>query len=290
LKQKIEITKKKIYMGELRLIRPMKFPDLEFNEECGELPEIEWCLPSTLFVDESYQRSLSRRSVELIKNVVKNWNWNKFKPPICVKHQNGYEVIDGQHTAIAACTHPKISRIPVVLVNADELKQRANSFVSHNSNRINVTPTQIFHSKIAAGDEECIQINSVCQEEGIIILRNVKTIFKEGETRAISNLQKIYNEAGPAALRRVCNIIAYGKFKPVESVLIRGIRELLISEEYKKLISLGANDEDLKTVVRAVGQDITQISKRMSIQTKKKNWECVSAFYASKMLEKLDGL
>lgn len=277
-------------MGDMRLIRPMKIPGLQPNEDCGELPKIEWRLPSTLFVDEAYQRSLSKRSIQLIKKIVKEWNWNKFKPPVCVEHPNGYEVIDGQHTTIAACTHPHISKIPVVVVNANEIEDRASAFVSHNVNRIPVTATQIFFSKITAGDEEASQVHKVCSEEGINILRNPTVNPKEGDTAAIAALTSIYNQAGPAALRRVCKIVSYGKFKPVQSLQIRAIRGLLLSEEYKRLQELGSTDEDVMTIVRSTGEKIVTISKSMSANSKKKHWECAMAFYGAQLVDKINGL
>ncbi len=61
--------------------------------------------PSTLLVDERYQRGLSERSIKLIRKIVSEWDWRAFKPPVVVDVGAGLEVIDGQHTAIGAATH-----------------------------------------------------------------------------------------------------------------------------------------------------------------------------------------
>ena len=72
-----------------------------------------------------------------------NWDWNQFKPPVCVEDDDlRLHVIDGQHTSIAAATHnalqnftvPKqnserIGRIPVIVVEASSIEARAKAFI-----------------------------------------------------------------------------------------------------------------------------------------------------------------
>lgn len=63
-------------------------------------PEHRLVVPSTLIVEVGYQRDLSGKSLKLIKNIVANWDWARFKPPVCAETPDGLFVIDGQHTAI----------------------------------------------------------------------------------------------------------------------------------------------------------------------------------------------
>jgi hypothetical protein len=42
---------------------------------------------------------------------VANWDWRRFKPPVVARTATGLEVIDGQHTAIAAASHPDVLQI-----------------------------------------------------------------------------------------------------------------------------------------------------------------------------------
>src|SRR4051812_39902397 len=74
--------------------------------------------PTRLYVDDQYQRALSRKSHALIRKIVANWDWGRFKPPVVAEEEYGFDVIDGQHTAIAAASHPGITKIPVMIIEA----------------------------------------------------------------------------------------------------------------------------------------------------------------------------
>lgn len=104
--------------------------------------------PSELWVDESYQRGLSDRSMRLIRKIIGEWDWTAFKPPVVVEVDGKLQVIDGQHTALGALTHGGIEQLPVLIVKADRQELRANAFVRHNRDRIQVTPTQLHLSLI----------------------------------------------------------------------------------------------------------------------------------------------
>jgi hypothetical protein len=61
----------------------------------------------------------------MIREIVRGWDWKKFKPPVAVEVSTGESsaglvVINGQHTAIAAVTRG-IPRIPVLIVEAASL-------------------------------------------------------------------------------------------------------------------------------------------------------------------------
>lgn len=267
------------------MIRPMKFPNIVPSTDVGVEPRTEWVNPTSIFVDEKYQRGLGKSSIKLIKNIITNWNWNRMKPPIVVEHKNGYEVIDGQHTAIAAASHPDIVRIPVYIVQADQIKDRAESFVSHNNNRIPVSKSQIFYSRIAAGDEEAAHILEICESEGINILKNPTLNPKPGDTQSITELERIYKNGGPAALRRVCQIVCYGNFSPIQNIVIRAVRELITTDH---ALTNKVTDDDLRTVVRSRSSSVLKISKRMSAESGKPQWRCAMALYGSDMRNLLD--
>jgi hypothetical protein len=57
------------------------------------------------------------------------WDWCRFKPPIAAWAADGLEVIDGQHTAIAAGCYRDIESSPVVLVEAVEQEVHASAFI-----------------------------------------------------------------------------------------------------------------------------------------------------------------
>ena len=60
---------------------------------------------------------------------------------IAVEPQRTVEVIDGQHTAIAAATHPDIELIPVMLVEAEAVADRGPAGDWHNRPGRKIRPT-----------------------------------------------------------------------------------------------------------------------------------------------------
>jgi hypothetical protein len=140
-----------------RRIRAIQLPQVDQRRICQNLyvshargSSVD---PSTLIVEVGYQRDLSGKSLRLIKNIVANWDWAKFKPPVCAYSPDGLFVIDGQHTAIAAASHPGIKKIPVMVVHRPDIEDRAAAFVSQNMNRVAMSPLQIFHAQLVAGDK-----------------------------------------------------------------------------------------------------------------------------------------
>ncbi|MDE2577924.1 MAG: hypothetical protein KGL46_03880 [Hyphomicrobiales bacterium] len=213
-------------------------------------PVVDTVAPGDLQVDERYQRSLSRASLRLIEKVVAGWDWRRFKPPVVVKTSDGYHVIDGQHTAIAAVTHGGIPKIPVLVIAAESIEDRAKAFVGHNRDRVNVTPHQIFHAAIAAGDEEALTIQQVCERAGVRVLRaQPNHSFEPGDTLAISTLRSLVNKRHALGARQVLQVLADAKCAPITPDLIKAVDELLFASHYKGSIK----SEDLSTIIRAGG-------------------------------------
>src|SRR5262249_36277513 len=136
----------------LRLIKPIPLVGLDLNEIGSKPPVFEWVDPCSLQVEASYQRNLSKNSITLIRRIASVFDWAHLKPPVCARDGNGgLFCIDGQHTAIAAVSRG-VERIPVMIVEAGDVKRRAKAFVSHNTDRLNITPLQMFASRLAAED------------------------------------------------------------------------------------------------------------------------------------------
>ncbi len=123
-------------MSSLRAIEPMALPGVEPGPVAGAVPRLEWGDPKTLWVDETYQRNLSERLVKLIRKIVAEFDWRRFSPPKVVHVDGRRHVLDGQHTAIAAASHPGIKEIPWIVLDAPELLDRARAFIGHNRDRV----------------------------------------------------------------------------------------------------------------------------------------------------------
>lgn len=212
-------------------------------------PRFERANPADLLVDETYQRNLSERSVKLIRKIVAGWDWRTFMPPVVVRTKDGLHVIDGQHTAIAALTHPAISDIPIMVVKAENVEARARTFLGRNRDRITVTPNQLYAAAVAAGDADAVTIDQVCGRAGVKILKQPPGAgsFKVGETMAISTISSLVSRRGALKARQILEVITAAKIAPVPAVLIKSVEALMTDKEYAGLV----DPPDITTAIRA---------------------------------------
>lgn len=189
-------------------------------------PTLMWVAPTDLHVDERYQRNLSKSSMKLIARVVQHWNWSHYKPPICTKDDNGVlYVLDGQHTAIAAATHPGIKQIPIMVVTAAEERQRARAFIGHNRDRISVTPIQLHYSSITAQDAEALTIDRVCTAAGVTIVKSIAVSPRE--TVALHAIRSTLRQFGESITRDVLVALANANLCPIRAQEIKAAAHLL---------------------------------------------------------------
>lgn len=237
----------------LRAIKALQLPDVTPADAAGDAPTFEWVDPTALLVDGDYQRSLSDRSVNLIRKIVANWDWTRFKPPVVAKGPEGLEVIDGQHTAIAGATHPTLTSIPVMVVVAPERQARASAFVGHNRDRLAITSTQLHFSSVAAGDEDAMTVQQVCERAKVTILRLPPATgrFKVGETMSVAAIRGICNRRGAMGARIILETLVQGQCAPVTVTHIRAVEALLHEREYKGQVEAA----DIVTTLLRMGVD-----------------------------------
>lgn len=237
-----------------RPIRALELGDTQPNEIISVPPEVRLVNPSLLLVDDVYQRSLSENSIRLIRRIVTGWDWARFKPPVCAEVEGEVlEVIDGQHTAMAAATHPAIDIIPVMVVRAETTADRARAFVGHNKDRLNITPMQMHFSALAAGDEDALTVQQVCEKAGVVILRNppAQNRFKPGETLALSAVRGLIGRHGARGARLVLEVLANAKAAPVSADGIKAVEALFYEEEYAGTIEA----EDITSTLIRMGPE-----------------------------------
>jgi hypothetical protein len=258
-----------------RAIAALNFPDIKPSIIDTAPPEIRNVRPQDLYVDESYQRGLSERSMRLIRKIVSEWSWRAFKPPVVVEVNGRLEVIDGQHTAIGAITHGGIATMPVMVVEAASHENRASAFVRHNRDRIQVTATQLHNAMVAAGDEDALTVHQVCERAGVKILRNPPQMakFKVGETLAVSTVTALVNRRHAAGARRVLDICVKAGACPVSAHMIRAVEHLIFDKEYKDEIG----DDRITSVIVALGTDLDSEAKRFSTERKVPFWRAYAS-------------
>lgn len=229
----------------LRRIRPMPFPGVK-APDLGPRPSLEWVSPTDLFVDGTYQRDLSKRSMSLISKMLKEFAWNRMKPPIVVRTAAGLHVVDGQHTAIVAATLG-VPEIPVFIVRAEALDERARAFVGHNTDRITVASLDIYRALVASGDPDAQDVEAVLKRSGVRLRQiNQSTATAEGDTMAVGTVRQLVKSRGPMLARMVLETLVKAKRCPIVAAEIK-------AAEY--LICVAAPGIDLARVARVIRTD-----------------------------------
>lgn len=240
-----------VVSGVLRPIQPLGLSGLTPGLADSLLPTFEWVAPTDLKVDEGYQRHLSERSIALIRKIVTQWDWRRFKPPIVARMGEDLVVVDGQHTAIAAATHPDVLQIPIMIVQAADRAAQAQAFVGHNRDRLNITPMQMHFAAIAADDEDALTVHQVCQRAGVTMLRVSPAggVFRPSETVAVNAIGALINRRGVQKARIVLQVLADAQAAPLLAGQIKAVELLLHDDEYKGQVE----PTDITAALLAIG-------------------------------------
>ncbi len=232
-------------------------------------PKLAWLALDQLVVDESYQRGLSNKSLMMIRKIVSTWSWSAFKPLSVARNADGlYEVIDGQHTAIAAATHGAIETLPCVVLTLDHVADRAAAFVEINTNRISLTPFAVHRARVAAGDEIAVGIDQVLADTGFELAETYssKSLYsaKDGQPdnvlTGIGTLHKIVRNGGLPRLRRLLTIARDADWKPLPVQVLKGLDLALWR-------GTGSRDAELIRNLSMTGPDVL-LSRAESVKKK----------------------
>lgn len=199
-------------------------------------PLTEWMAPGDLLIEAAYQRDLSPKSMDLIKRIAERWDWRRFKPPVVAWSERGFEIIDGQHTAIGAATRG-IDKIPVLVVEAADLTDRASAFVGHNQDRLAITPIQMHQAKLAAGDEDALTAQQVIDKAGatLVISAYGARGWKPGETVAITTIDQLARKRGAMRARQVVELLVKAHAAPVSAAAIKAVDMLMFKPEFAEI-------------------------------------------------------
>ncbi|MDE4914327.1 hypothetical protein PQI07_27025 [Methylobacterium sp. 092160098-2] len=262
----------------MRRIVPLPFDASECGYAETPMPVFELVDPRDLYVDENYQRGLSERSFALIRRILRAFDWRRFKPPVVTRAADGsLHVIDGQHTAISAASHPRVDRIPVMVVEAEDRESRAAAFIGHNRDRIAVTPMQIFHASLAAGDQNALLTARTVQKAGARILRAPARngAYEVGDIVSVRAVQNLVVELNPPKARVVLETLVKGGCAPVSADAIKACAHVLYSPH-----STGDVDADaLARIVERLGPDIDERARRDAKQSRIPTWRALAMIY-----------
>lgn len=193
----------------------------------GPAPRIINLRVDQLVINEEYQRDLSKNSLDQIRRMARVFDWRSYKALSVAPtdHPDIFEVVDGQHTAIAAVTNGYVKELPCLLQSSSDLRDKAASFIGINTSRIALTPAAIFNAKVAAQDNIAIAVTCAMSAAGVRLLtlppNNYR--FSTGDTMAISTLQEIAKKRGEERLTTILKTAVAGEAAPCSAVLIRAL-------------------------------------------------------------------
>ena len=265
----------------LRRIKPMAMP-LGFAitpvAAVGRKPQLSWVAPTDLYVDETYQRDLSRKSLQLIRQLVTNFRWNRLKPPIVVKDAGKWHVVDGQHTAIAAAT-VGVAELPVFVVSAESLDERARAFVGHNTDRIVVSPINIHNALVAAGDPDALDVARVCRRAGVTVREySQSSQMKVGLTKSVGLIRRIVKKRGVIKARMVLETLVMAKRAPL------GAAEILAADHL--LNDLLVNQRRLVAAIRVEGDNGISLAHAAAKRVRGTVWKAVAKRWQDRINER----
>jgi hypothetical protein len=254
-----------IEFHKLRPVEPLPIAEAMVKRQLnlGKRPELRWVAPTSLLVDDNYQRDLGKRSYSLIRGMMQSFAWRKMKPPIVVEVSGGLHCVDGQHTAIAAASIG-IKEIPVFIVDGQTLSERADSFVAHNRDRIVMAPLDVYRAKIAAGDPDALDCARVCKLAGVRI-RQIQPAGKilVGDTGAVGTIQRLVKRRGITSSKELLSAFVLAGRAPITPA------EIDAAEALMAVSRPGTTAEQLARIVKAIG-DHGVIEAKMRAMTEKK--------------------
>lgn len=238
----------------LRPVAPIKAPDVT-PSALGEPPSLVWIVLEELVINDAYQRHVSEKSVTLIRRMVARFDWGRVKALSVVAIGGGkYEVIDGQHTAIAAATHGGIDALPCLLTRDRDAAMRAADFVSLNRDRLAMTPMQVFFAELAAGEELAGDVDRGVRAAGGRVLKYPPphAKFDVGDAICVAQLRALARAGGVAYVKRAVRICVEGRCAPVKAVTLKALQKLIWGG---KGLSAGVTDIGLAAALARHGQE-----------------------------------
>lgn len=228
-------------MSELRRIRSITLPKAKIRRDPGEMPGPILLKISQLRINDSYQRDLSKDSSALTSKIACEFDWELFHLPVVspiyqlddITGLQLYEVLDGQHTAIAAASNGNITELWCWPGRRDETNEsRADSFRKLNTQRTSVTPVQIFWAEVAAKKENALEVMDACERTGAKVIKRPKPYgnMEVGETICVSTLKMLANRGGRPYVERVLRVAMALRLAPISDIWIEALSLLLFNK------------------------------------------------------------
>ena len=210
--------------ADLRAVEPVDLLQIIPSSIQNDAPTTLMLRPTELWIDGRYQRDISRAGKKLILDIVENFSWHKFRAPVVTRDEEGrYVVIDGQHTAIGAASHPGIKKIPVSFIPMKDLREQALAFISHNTAKVNVPSIDLFFSKVTANDPTAVEVLEVLQKYGVSLARYLPSQghYEPNQTIATGRLTMLFDKYSRTKFEDIIRTIAEMNLRPISATIWR---------------------------------------------------------------------
>lgn len=177
----------------------------QINLEIGDEPRLDHIGLDLIDVDQGYQRPLKRKRVA---QILREFEWTKFGALNLVDQGNGrFTVYDGQHRLEAAKQHPKVSRIPAVIVTIAQSYKEAEAFLGVNVNRSAISTVEKYWAGIEAGDDAMMRVCAVLDEAGCEVVPPGTKSGAPNRTSSVSGVERAIKYFGEKAVTEACRTL-----------------------------------------------------------------------------------
>ena len=263
-----------------RPIVPLDVEGMTFSDPATLPPTLEWIDPTKLLVDDTYQRSISVKGQKLIRKILADFDWRKFKPPTIVQTEDGYEVLDGQHSAIAAASHPAIDKIPVLIVDAAARPDRASTFIGINRDRLAVNPMQLHSASVVSGHPIAMEIEAICREASINILRSARQPkdYKPGDTIAVRAIEALIKRQGRENAAALLGTLSAAGLAPISAAAIKAAEFLMLGLDEGDRVEAA----DLTLAIQAIGDQADREASLYAAEHDVPQWRGLASVWLRK--------
>jgi hypothetical protein len=200
----------------------------------GPATSLQWVPLEQLVIDPSYQREMGGAGRKNVRAIAAEFSWAYFAPLMVSPIEGGrYAIIDGQHRATAAMLLG-IKQVPCAVVIADQVTQAA-AFHAVNAKTTRMHTVQIFHARVAAGDERALVAKRVMDAAGVEILRRPgawrHTPTKTIAVGAIEDTANRNAEAAIVTLRLIRRANEFYTNSFLRSCVIQAVFEILCDRQ-----------------------------------------------------------
>lgn len=188
----------------------------KISMDIGEKPELEWVNADLIDVDHNYQRELDGRKVA---KILGEFHWDHFGAVTLARKEGGrFSVTDGQHRTKAAQLHPKIDRVPAMIISRSGTEAEAENFLVINRDRKAVTPVERYWAGLASGDTAARRVRDICLAADCDIAPDSGVY--PNLTNAVSAISRALDHYGDKAVRLALTVIR--RAWPKDAKALRG--------------------------------------------------------------------